>query len=97
MKLQRDLVAALAAAGTDCARAADKVNAVADANADVIAANARIARAGHDKIELLRAARAPHADELDSTAAQIASAITASNCAGDAAFAKAFDRLEGPP
>ena len=79
----------------DCAAATAKVNAVADANADVIAANATILAAGHDRIAALRAALEPHQAELDAAAQAIVQSKTMSACAHDAAFAKAIDRIGG--
>lgn len=93
LQMQKDLLAALTAAGTNCAAAAAKVNAVADANADVIAANAKIVRAGHDRIKQLREELAKREADFDAEAQAIAKAITASNCAGNAGFARAFDRI----
>ena len=93
VKMQQDLLAALESTGTNCAAAAAKINAIADANTDVTAANAKIAHAGHDRIKQLRDALAPYEADLDKSAHGIADAITASNCAGDAAFSRAFDRF----
>src|SRR5438874_10503392 len=68
VKMSKDLLGALEATGTDCAAAAAKVNAIADANVDVTAANAKIVRAGHDRIKQLREALAPYDADLDATA-----------------------------
>lgn len=86
---------ALAEANGDCAAATAKLNAVADANADVITANARVLAAGHDKVAALRTALEPHAAELDASAKAIVQSPTMAACHGDAAFARAIDRLGG--
>ena len=80
---------------TDCAAAAAKLNVLADANADYIAANAQVARAGHDKVVQLRAALEPHAAELDASAKAIASAPAMAACHDNAPFAHAIDRIQG--
>jgi len=95
VKMYQDWQHALDEANGDCAAAATKVNALADANADVIAANARIQRAGHDKIVQLRAALEPHAAELDASAKAIVQSPTMAACAHDPAFARAVDRIGG--
>ncbi len=95
VKLYQDWQHAMEEASGDCAAATAKVNALADANADVIAANARIQRAGHDKIVQLRAALEPHAAELDAAAKAIVQSPTMSACAHDPAFAHAIDRIGG--
>src|SRR5439155_19525452 len=91
--MMKDLLTAMQAAGTDCGVATQKVTAVADAYLDVTAASSKIAHAGHDRVKQLHEALAPYDAELDATAKLIAQAITASNCAGDAGFSHAFDRL----
>jgi len=95
VKLYQDWQRAMEEANGDCAAATTKVNALADANADVIAANARIQRAGHDKIVQLRAALEVHAAELDASAKAIVQSPTMAACAHDAAFAHAIDRIGG--
>jgi hypothetical protein len=86
---------ALADANGDCAAATAKLDALADANAEVIAANAKVLAAGHDKVAALRAALEPHAAELDASAKAIVQSPTMAACHGDAAFARAIDRLGG--
>lgn len=93
VKMSKDLLKALTETGTDCAAAAARINAVADANADVTAANTKVLHAGSDRVKQLRAALEPYGAELDQTAKDISQAITASNCAKDAAFSRAFDRF----
>ncbi len=81
----------------DCATATTALNRLADSFADVIAANAHIVHAGHDKVVQMRAALAPHEADLDAAAKAISVAPLLGNCAQDAGFAKAFDRLVGEP
>lgn len=88
---------ALADAHDDCPVATKAINQLALEYADVIAANQAIARAGHAKIEQLRAELAKHDEEMDSSAQAIAHSSTMSHCAGDSQFAAAIDRLGGEP
>lgn len=78
---------------SDCAAATAKVNAVADANADVIAANAHVLHAGRDKVKLLRTALAAHEAELDDAAKAIVQSEAMTKCSQDPAFARAMDRF----
>ena len=86
---------AMADAGQDCAAATRKINTVADANADFIAANAKIEKAGHDRIVALRQALEPHATELDASAKAIVQSPAMAACHDNADFAHAIDRLQG--
>jgi hypothetical protein len=86
---------AFAEAGTDCGAATTKMNALADANADLIAANQRLAASGHDKIKAARAELDKHAGEIDPAAQAIMQGPTMSACSGDPDFNKALDRLAG--
>jgi hypothetical protein len=95
VKLYQDWQHAMEEANGDCAAATTKVNALADAYADLIAANARIQHAGHDKIVELRAALEVHSAELDASAKAIVQSPTMSACAHDPAFAHAIDRIGG--
>lgn len=80
---------------TDCAAIARELDKVALDNADVLAANARVLHAGHDKIQALKNAIEPHQDALDAAAKTISESQTMKTCAEDAGFAKAIDRLLG--
>jgi hypothetical protein len=80
---------------TDCAAIARELDKVATDNADVLAANARVLHAGHDKIQALKNAIEPHQDALDAAAKTISESQTMKTCAEDAGFAKAIDRLLG--
>jgi hypothetical protein len=95
VKLYQDWQRAMEESAGDCAAAATRINAIADANADVIAANAKIQREGHDKIVQLRAALEPHTAELDAAAKAIVQSPTMSAWAHDPAFAHAIDRIGG--
>ncbi|MFT3696635.1 MAG: hypothetical protein QM831_26075 [Kofleriaceae bacterium] len=81
----------------DCAAATQSLNSVADANQDVIAANAKTLHAGHDKIQKLKAALEPHEQDLQTAAQTIGNAQIMKSCSGDPNFAKAADRLLGEP
>lgn len=85
----------MTAAGSDCASATAKINALADANADFIAANAKVVREGHDKVVALRQALEPHAAELDASAKAIVQAPAMGACHDNADFAHAIDRIQG--
>jgi len=80
---------------TDCAAVAQKLDKIATDNADVLAANAKVLHAGHDKIQQLKNAIEPHQDALDAAAKVISESQTMKTCAEDPAFAKAIDRLLG--
>jgi hypothetical protein len=95
VKLYADWQAALDAAGTDCAAAATKMNALADANADVIAASHELYRGGRERVKAFRAELAKHQAELDASAKAIAGSPAMAACGGDPAFAQALDRLGG--
>lgn len=95
VKMYQDWEHAFAEAGTDCAVAATKMNALADANADLIAANARLAKSGHEKIKAARAELDKHADQIDASAKAVMTGPTMSKCSADPAFSKALDRLAG--
>src|ERR1700733_377195 len=84
VKQYQDL--ARAVTESDCAAAAVKVNAVADANIDVITANAHVLHAGRDKIKLLRAALAAHKAELNDAAKAIVQSAAMTKCSQDPAF-----------
>jgi len=86
---------ALADAGQDCALAAKNINALADANADVIAANAKIEKQGEDRVVGLHEALEPHAAEIDASGAAIMQSPAMHTCQDNADFAHALDRLQG--
>jgi hypothetical protein len=95
VKLYSDWAAALKAAGTDCALATSKMNALADANADVIAANRKLLRGDRERIKRMRAELDKHQAELDASAKAIVESPTMQACSKDPGFAKALDRLGG--
>ena len=82
---------------TDCAAIAAKLDVIIHDDAEVIAANAKVLHAGHQKIQALKAALEPHQAELDATAQTIGSSQTMKTCSSDPAFEKATDRLLGEP
>jgi hypothetical protein len=86
---------ALDEAAGDCAAATAKINALVDANVDVIAANRKVMASGDAKVEQLRAALQPHEAEIDAHAKAITQSPTMAACKNDAAFARALDRLGG--
>jgi hypothetical protein len=88
---------ALEDAGEDCAKAAAGMNAVADQYADVIAANARVLKAGRDKVKALRNALAPHQADMDAAAAAIMRSKALAACTQDHQFVTALDRIGGSP
>jgi hypothetical protein len=83
----------------DCAAAAKNVDAVADTYADVIVANTRVLRGGHDKVVALKAALAPYDQRMDAAAAGIAADLQAllAKCPNDAELGHALDRVGGTP
>ncbi len=93
VKLFADWKTALDEAGTDCAAAASKLNALADANADVIEANKKILRGSRDRIKALRGELEKYQVELDASAKGIAQSPTMTKCSQDPAFSKAIDKL----
>jgi hypothetical protein len=95
VKLYRDWQAALADAGTDCVAATTKMNAIADANADVIDANRKLVRGDRERVKAMRAELDKHQAELDASAKAIVESPTMAKCSQDPGFAKALDRLGG--
>jgi hypothetical protein len=95
VKMYQDWQRAFAEAGTDCGVATTKMNALADANADLIAANQRLTKSGHEKIKAARAELEKHSAEIDPAAQAIMQGPTMSSCSGDRAFNRALERLAG--
>jgi hypothetical protein len=92
--MYKDVAAALTAAGSDCAAATAKLGPIAATYRDVAVANAKVIRDGRDAE--LRAALAPHDDELGSAAEAVMHAPTLSACVQDRAFADALDHVFSP-
>ena len=94
-QLYIDWHAAFADGNTDCTTATASMNALADKNADVIAANQQVMRDGHEKRKALRA----EVEKFEAEMAPVAKAIIESpimaRCSSEPAFAKAVDRLAG--
>ncbi len=95
VKFYADWQQVMTSVGSDCASATVKINALTDANADFIAANAKVASAGHDRVVALRQALEPHAVELDESAKAIVQAPAMAACHDNADFARAIDRIQG--
>jgi hypothetical protein len=95
VKLYQDWQKAFADAGTNCAAATEKMNALADANADLIAANQRLTKAGHEKIKAARAELEKHGAEIDAAAQAVLQGPTMGACKDVPAFNQALDRLAG--
>jgi hypothetical protein len=95
VKLYQDWQRAFAEAGTNCADAAARMNAIADANVDLIAATQRLTRAGHEKNKAARAELEKRSAEIDPAAQAIMTGPTMSACKSDAPFNAALERLAG--
>ncbi len=95
VKLYTDWQRAFADAGSNCADATVRMNALVEANADLIAANRRLVRAGHDKIKAARAELEKRSAEIDPAAQAIMTGVTMSACKQDAAFNAALEQLAG--
>jgi len=95
LAMQQDIVAALAAAGDDCAAATAKLAQLTGTHRDVVVANARAVHDGRGRE--LQAALDPHAEAFDRAAAGIMQSPTTAKCVQDPAFAKAFEGLFEPP
>ena len=95
LKQYQELAGMLGGPAIPCSDATTKVNAVATKYADVIAANDRVAHAGHDKIKRLKAALEPLDADFTTAVTTIKDSATLRACSDDAGFAKAFDRLSG--
>ena len=87
-----DLHAALAAT-TDCAVATTALGTVQTKYADLIAANAAIAREG--RIAELKTAMAPREDQFAAAARAVMELPVLPACAKDTAFTRAFGRFTG--
>src|SRR5690606_8712119 len=85
VKLYADWKLAFEQAGTDCALATEKMNAIADANADLIDANQKVYLAGHGRVRALRAELAKYEAELDASAKAIVESPTMATCSHDPA------------
>lgn len=79
----------------DCAKATANMTAVAEQFADVIAANAKISKAGHEQHKALKDALASHDAEMEPAAKAIVAG--AARCHDNADFVRAFDRIGGSP
>jgi len=93
--LYQEVAAAFAAAGENCADATTRLSALQKANADVIAANAKVLHEG--RARALRMALEPHAEALDAAAKAIVQSKTMAACSADRTFTNTFDELVGAP
>lgn len=93
--LYESVVAVFRAAGTDCAAATAKIEALRKEFADVTAANAKILHEGRGRE--MKAALAKHETKLDAAAREIVGSQTISKCSADRSFTRAFDELVGAP
>jgi hypothetical protein len=81
---------------SDCPDAAARLGAVIDANRDVIDASARVLHEQGATREALVRALGVRASDVAEAGKQLVEAPIARQCAGDAAFREALDRLRGP-
>ena len=95
VKMFIDWKTAFAEAGTDCAIATTRMNAIVDANLDVIDANRKLYRGPRERVTQFRAELAKHDAELDAAAQAIAASPLMKKCSTDPAFERATDRLGG--
>jgi hypothetical protein len=95
LAMYRDVAAALAASGSDCAAASARLRELSERYREVVSANARVLRDG--RARQLRAALESHGDEFDAAAQAVVGAPAMAKCAPDPAFGKAFDELLAPP
>jgi hypothetical protein len=95
LAMYRNLAAAFAASGPDCAAATARLGELATRDRDVVAANAKVLHDG--RAAELRAALERQGAAFDESARAIMQSPTLASCAQDPAFAKAFDRVIEPP
>jgi hypothetical protein len=96
-ELFRDWRAAFADPELPCATAAARVNELADRNADLIAANAEVARGGAERMAALRAELVKFDPANEATARAIVESPIMARCAAEPAFTRAIERLAGEP
>jgi hypothetical protein len=95
VQLYQEIAAAFAAAGEDCASAAQKLGSLQATYADVVVANATVLHQG--RARELREALGVHMSDLDAAAKAIVQSPTMMTCSKDGAFTDAFDKLVGAP
>lgn len=95
VKLYLDWQKAFDTAGTNCADATARMNTLAETNADLIEANHRLMKSGHEKIKAARAELIKRSGEIDAAAQTIMTGPTMTACKGDAPFNAALERLAG--
>jgi len=94
-QLYQDWAAAFADPNLDCATATARINALADKNADVAAANKAVFRAGHERVKAFRAELEKYEAEMAPTAKLIMESPIMSRCSSEPKFGHAIDRLQG--
>ena len=94
-QLYLDWQAAFADPQLDCATATTRMNAIADANADVLEANREVLRGDRARIRALRVELDKYEAELGPVAKSIIESPVMARCASDPEFARATDRLAG--
>jgi hypothetical protein len=95
LALYRDVAAALAASGNDCAAASARLRELSERYRDVVLANVKVLHDG--RARELRAALESHGDEFDAAAQAVVQSPAMARCAPDPAFGKALDELLAPP
>jgi hypothetical protein len=81
----------------DCPEATARLDAVIDANHDVVTANAHVIHAQGHALEAYVHALAAHSDELGRASKEFIDAPVTKRCAADPAFRAAMERLRGEP
>jgi hypothetical protein len=95
LAMYRAVAAALTQSASDCPAATERLRQLAATYRDVALANAKVLHDGRDAE--LRAALAPHDDDMSRAAEAVMHAPTMSACVSDAAFTGALDALFAPP
>jgi hypothetical protein len=95
LAMYRDIAAAFAASGEDCAAATARLGELAVRDRDIVIANAKVVHDG--RAAALRATLEPHGAAFDASARAIMQSPTLAKCAQDATFARSFDELFAAP
>ena len=94
-RLYQDIAAAFASVGGDCPAATARLRILQQANADVVAAIAKVLHDG--RARNMRTALEPHSETLGAAAKAIADSPTMMKCQFDRPFTDTFDDLVGAP
>jgi hypothetical protein len=95
LAMDRDVAAALAASGNDCAAASARLRELAGRYRDVATATAKVLR--DSRAGQLRAALESQSDEFEAAGRAVVDSPAMARCAPDPAFGKVFDELFAPP